>query len=275
MKLHTLWLMCFVLVFASCADSKKELANQDNDPASEAAQPSHASHDGHQSVAQNQQPHKTGHVDHGGHTQHERHADHSPKNNQHNGQVRHDGHADKNEHGQARKHSEHSPHAGHSKPKPHESHGSKSHGESEKHAAHKTEHHAEASQLEAELAKADAATIFNRRILPILKSDKSSSCTECHFAGVELRDFIADDQAKTFASLKSTGMINVDKPDDSKLLKFIGRKPKKPNRLLAKVRTQQLAAFLASRVPLATVVVGLLYDSRGGWHFWTRAASMP
>jgi len=53
-------------------------------------------------------------------------------------------------------------------------------------------------RLSAELAGADAATIFSRRILPILKADSSSSCTECHFAGVELRDFILDDQAKTF-----------------------------------------------------------------------------
>jgi len=36
-----------------------------------------------------------------------------------------------------------------------------------------------------DLANADAATIFSRRILPILKSDAASSCTECHLAGVE------------------------------------------------------------------------------------------
>ncbi|MDA0281759.1 MAG: hypothetical protein O3B86_00255 [Planctomycetota bacterium] len=100
-------------------------------------------------------------------------------------------------------------------------------------------------QLAAELENADAGTIFARRILPILKADSSSSCTECHFAGVELRDFILENQAKTFASLKATGMIDVDKPDDSKLLRFIGRKPEKPDPLVEKVRQNELVAFRA------------------------------
>ena len=89
----------------------------------------------------------------------------------------------------------------------------------------------------------DATAIFTERILPILKSEKSSSCTECHFAGVELRDFIVEDQAKTFASLKAAGLINVVKPDESKLLQFIGRTPDKPDPLLEKVRKNELAAF--------------------------------
>ncbi len=100
-------------------------------------------------------------------------------------------------------------------------------------------------RLSAELAGADAATIFARRILPILKADSSSSCTECHFAGVELRDFILEDQAKTFASLKSSGMIDVVQPDKSKILRFIGRKPEKSDPLLEKVRQTELVAFRA------------------------------
>jgi len=94
-----------------------------------------------------------------------------------------------------------------------------------------------------QLADADAGTIFSRRILPILRADNSSSCTECHFAGVELRDFILDDQAKTFASLKAKGMIDIDDPDQSKILRFIGRKPEKPDALIEKVRRQELIAF--------------------------------
>ena len=92
-------------------------------------------------------------------------------------------------------------------------------------------------------ASGDAAAIFTERILPILKSENSSSCTECHFAGVELRDFILEDQAKTFASLKAAGLIDVAKPGESKLLQFIGRTPGKPDPLLEKVRKNELAAF--------------------------------
>ena len=92
-------------------------------------------------------------------------------------------------------------------------------------------------------SSSDAGTIFSQRILPILKSEKSSSCTECHFAGVELRDYIFEDQAKTFASLKAAGLIDVAKPGESKLLQFIGRTPEKPDPLLEKVRKNELAAF--------------------------------
>ncbi len=92
-------------------------------------------------------------------------------------------------------------------------------------------------------AAGEASAIFDRRILPILKADNSSSCTQCHFAGVELRDYILEDQAKTFASLKAGGMIDVDDPDASKILRFIGRKPEKPDPLIEKVRRQELIAF--------------------------------
>lgn len=89
----------------------------------------------------------------------------------------------------------------------------------------------------------DAKTIFEQRILPIAKADRSSSCTQCHFAGVELREYIFDDQARTFTALKTSGLIDTDHPDESKLLKFIGRKPEKPDPLIEKVRNEEFHAF--------------------------------
>ncbi|MFT5327093.1 MAG: hypothetical protein ACI8P0_004981 [Planctomycetaceae bacterium] len=170
-------------------------------------------------------------------------------------ETSHSGHGNHSEHGSEpvhvkqpsdATHSKHG-HTAHATPK--DGHGKDGHGAD--HAADKgrsesgkTTPTAEAvDPLSAEFARADAATIFARRILPILKADSSSSCTECHFAGVELRDFILDDQAKTFASLKSTGMIDVDRPDESKILRFIGRKPEQSNPLIAKVRENELVAF--------------------------------
>ena len=44
------------------------------------------------------------------------------------------------------------------------------------------------------------AEIFERRIMPIFKSDKPSSCVECHLAGVDLKDYILDSAEKTGAS---------------------------------------------------------------------------
>src|SRR6185369_12599109 len=88
----------------------------------------------------------------------------------------------------------------------------------------------------------DAAGIFERRILPIARSQQSS-CTECHFSGVELKQYILDDASQTFAALRDAGLINVERPADSKLLTFISRKPAKEDALLAKVRSEEFAAF--------------------------------
>ena len=98
-----------------------------------------------------------------------------------------------------------------------------------------------AAEPEAE----SALEIFRRRILPIFKAQKPSSCTECHLAGVELHDYIRPDQEQTFALLVEAGMIDVQRPDDSKLLAFIRRGGENTSPLTKQVREQELAAFSA------------------------------
>ncbi len=95
------------------------------------------------------------------------------------------------------------------------------------------------------IAEEEAAAIYQRRLLPLLTAEKPSSCRECHLAGVDLGLYFRKDQAETFAALKSEGLIDLKKPDDSKILEFINRKPEKENPLMAKVRAQESAAFLA------------------------------
>lgn len=90
-----------------------------------------------------------------------------------------------------------------------------------------------------------AREIFNRRILPIMNSPRESSCTQCHLSGVELKNYIHSDQATTFAALKRDGLIDLKNPDNSKILRFIARKPEKSNPISDKVRQQEYAAFRA------------------------------
>lgn len=90
-----------------------------------------------------------------------------------------------------------------------------------------------------------AADLFQNRILPLAKSPEHSSCTECHFSGVELRNYIQDSEQATFASLRDAGLIDTRHPEKSKLLQFIARRPEKPNELTEKVRRQELDAFTA------------------------------
>lgn len=88
-----------------------------------------------------------------------------------------------------------------------------------------------------------AGDLFTRRIVPILNSPNASSCSECHLSGVDLKNYIGETQRDTFASLKSAGLIDVDQPDQSKLLQFIKRAPKKPSPVGSKAREQEYAAF--------------------------------
>jgi len=95
----------------------------------------------------------------------------------------------------------------------------------------------------AVIAGDDVNDIFTRRILPLGKADKASSCRECHAAGVDLSQYILSDAASTFAALKAAGLVNAEQPEKSKLLEFIARAPDKGDAALAKVRAEELAAF--------------------------------
>src|ERR1700733_1835556 len=63
--------------------------------------------------------------------------------------------------------------------------------------------------------------VFEKRLLPIFKSPNPSSCVQCHLAGVDLKDYILPDHEKTFRSLRDQGLIDLDAPEKSKILKLI------------------------------------------------------
>ena len=60
---------------------------------------------------------------------------------------------------------------------------------------------------------------------------------------VVLKDYILPDQAKTFAGLRSAGLIDVKTPDESKILKFIQMKPEKPGLVSDEMRKMEFEAF--------------------------------
>ncbi len=87
-----------------------------------------------------------------------------------------------------------------------------------------------------------AADIFRARIVPLLKSPDQSSCSECHLRGVELRDFLAEDQQQTFVNLRARGWIDVEHPEKSKLLEFIERHSDDSSPIMKRVREAELIA---------------------------------
>jgi hypothetical protein len=80
-------------------------------------------------------------------------------------------------------------------------------------------------------------------MLPILQAAQPSSCAECHLSGVDLKQYIHEDQQRTFASLRESGLIDLQNPDNSKILQFIARKPDKPSIVREQARNEEYAAF--------------------------------
>lgn len=90
--------------------------------------------------------------------------------------------------------------------------------------------------------------VFEKRILPIFRSPDPSSCVQCHLAGIELKHYILPSHEKTFLSLRDQGLINLDRPEDSKILRLIrmGDDDRSGAALLhAKTRKAEHEAFAA------------------------------
>ncbi len=87
--------------------------------------------------------------------------------------------------------------------------------------------------------------VFEQRFLPIFKSNKPSSCVQCHLAGVDIKDYILPDADKTFRSLRDQGLIDLKKPEQSKILRLIqiGEETKSKASVHDKARKAEYEAF--------------------------------
>jgi hypothetical protein len=90
--------------------------------------------------------------------------------------------------------------------------------------------------------------VFEKRILPIFKSSTPSSCVQCHLSGVDLKNYILPSSEKTFLSLRDQGLVDLQKPEDSKILQLINRKESDragANLIHEQVRKAEYEAFAA------------------------------
>ena len=82
--------------------------------------------------------------------------------------------------------------------------------------------------------------------MPIFKSPNPSSCVQCHLAGVDLKNYILPSADKTFQSLRDQGLIDLDRPEKSRILALIdmGGKDQSGAALIQqKARTAEYEAF--------------------------------
>ncbi len=85
--------------------------------------------------------------------------------------------------------------------------------------------------------------LFDRRILPLLKADKPSSCSECHLSGVDLKDYIRPTEQATFAALVAGKLVDTKSPQKSHLLDLIRKATPRTPLLTAKARDAEYSAF--------------------------------
>ena len=105
------------------------------------------------------------------------------------------------------------------------------------------------SQADAAEPADDPLDLFNQRIMPIFRSDKPSSCVQCHLSSVDLKEYILPSHEQTFVSLRDQGLIDLDSPAESKILQLIqmGEKDLDEGARLIHEKTRQaeFAAFAA------------------------------
>lgn len=102
--------------------------------------------------------------------------------------------------------------------------------------------------LPAVAADPSPAEVFAKRIVPIFNSPEPSSCVQCHLAGVDLKDYILPDAERTFRSLRDQGLIDLDAPERSQIVRLIDRGSEGvggPAAIHAETRQAERDAFVA------------------------------
>ncbi|MEM6991377.1 MAG: hypothetical protein AAF721_12790 [Myxococcota bacterium] len=67
------------------------------------------------------------------------------------------------------------------------------------------------------------ASVYDRRIAPLLADDRPSTCNECHLKGIDLSMYVQGDACQTMACLVDEGLVDLERPDDSIVLSWVAR----------------------------------------------------
>lgn len=64
---------------------------------------------------------------------------------------------------------------------------------------------------------------FRDRIEPLLDQERITTCNQCHLSGVDLTAFARETPCKTWACLVEDNLVNVNQPENSRILSWILR----------------------------------------------------
>jgi hypothetical protein len=65
--------------------------------------------------------------------------------------------------------------------------------------------------------------LYQRRIAPLLATDRPSTCNACHAGGINLQAFARTTPCESMACLEQAGLVNLESPESSVLLSWIRR----------------------------------------------------
>ncbi|TWT68679.1 hypothetical protein Pan14r_09260 [Crateriforma conspicua] len=85
-------------------------------------------------------------------------------------------------------------------------------------------------------------SIFETRLKPIFDSPNPSSCVQCHLSAVDLKDYILPSSRETFLSLREQGLIDTERPGESKILHLISMGDSDPDALARRIHAKNRKA---------------------------------
>lgn len=92
---------------------------------------------------------------------------------------------------------------------------------------------------------AESNDLFNKRIAPLLATDRPKTCNTCHLSGVDLAMFVQEDACQTMACLDARGLVDLSDPASSVVLQWISRADPASPLIDQKVIDEEHSAFLA------------------------------
>lgn len=90
----------------------------------------------------------------------------------------------------------------------------------------------------------NSSALFAQRIAPLLADDRPSTCNECHLSGVDLSMFARSTPCETFACLREQGLVDVEDPQQSRVLSFIQQADPASPLITQEVIDEEYQAFL-------------------------------
>ncbi|MEZ4474756.1 MAG: hypothetical protein R3F60_29000 [bacterium] len=87
-----------------------------------------------------------------------------------------------------------------------------------------------------------AAFVYHQRIEPLLQDEHPASCGACHLQGIDLTGFVRDTPCASMACLVDKGLVDLDHPAQSDILRLIDRGRGGPS---AEASAAERAGFLA------------------------------